>query len=273
MGSTVKETNERVEPVDNLSRSRSAPRAAVLSRALVLRDALCRRLSVLGAEVTAFAGFEALQRELDRAAPRTPAPDLLLIDGDGWDRPWELLVGRLSLRRRGIPALLLVSTLSVEQALQTPALGIESVILKPFKAEEHTTRVYDRLLDARAVVPERAHPRYRSPAPRALELEFLPDGDWVAARASVEDISLGGARLRLPAAAFAAGLVPGGRVRVAYLVIDGAKVNVAFRVVYRGRGVAGIEFEWLEDRQARVAALLRDLERRVFGGLVPERAW
>jgi DNA-binding response OmpR family regulator len=264
---------EQVEPRRNRSRRRMAPSAVVLSRSLLFRDTLCRRLAALGVEVSAFAGFQALARELDHNAARSRRPDLILIDGDGWELAWEELVRQLGLRSRGVSALLLVSALSVGQALETPSLGIESVILKPFKAEEHTARVYDRLLDAQGVLPERAHPRYRSLPSRAPELEFLPEGDWVPLRVGVEDISSGGARLELPSAAAAAGLVPGRRVKVASLVIDGSRIGLAFRVVYRGRNTAGIEFERLEDRQAAVAAFLGDLDRRVFGGLVPRRPW
>ena len=90
----------------------AVPRLAVVSRSLLVREALVRRLSPLGVRVAAASRFDTLVREIEGGAP-----DLVLIDGDGWERPWNELVGELDLRRRGVQGLLLVSSMSVGQAL------------------------------------------------------------------------------------------------------------------------------------------------------------
>jgi CheY-like chemotaxis protein len=233
---------------------------AIVSRSLLVREALARRLTLLGVEVTAVARFDDLAREI-----RNNRPDSVLVDGDGWEWPWEALLRDLELRKRGIPALLLISSMSAGQALETPTLGIGAVILKPFKPEEHTARVYDLLLETQAVTARRAHPRYVPADGQAVVMEALPYGDWVVLRLPVLDVSGGGARLELPDAAVAAALAPGSRGAVASLVVENARTSVAFRVVHRARQTLGVAFEKNVD--------LQGFDRRVFGPFVPLRLW
>jgi DNA-binding response OmpR family regulator len=249
-------------------KSLKSPRIAVLSRSLLVREALVRRLTPLGVRVASASRFETLSEEF-----RSGTLAVVLIDGDGWDRPWDELVRELDLRRRGVQCLLLVSSMSVGQALEAPALGIASVILKPFKPEEHTARVYDLLLDARGRTPRRDHPRYVPPAAQSVELEILPDGDWVVSRLPVVDLSAGGARVELPEPLAAASLTPGARGEVASLVVDGARAGLVIRVTHRDSRTLGVAFEHLEDRSGVLADTLRGLDRRVFGAFVPRRPW
>jgi len=222
----------------------------------------------LGVEIAAVSGFEALSRLIE-----SDNPALVLIDGDGWERPWDSLLRSLELKGKGIGALLLVRSLSADQLLQATSLGIGTVILKPFKPEEHTARIYDLFLGARALSPRRAHPSYVSPDGQRLEMEILPEGDWVARRLPVLDISAGGARMELPDPPAAARLVPGSRWAVASLVVGGARANVSFRVVHRGRQTIGVAFEQLIDRSGAFWEALQGFDRRVFGSYVPRRPW
>jgi DNA-binding response OmpR family regulator len=258
------EVDRRSRNPGNLER----PKVAVVARSLLVREALVRRLTPLGVRVAAVSRFDTLVREIEGGTPA-----LVLIDGDGWERPWDELVRELDLQTRGIQGLLLISSMSVGQALDAPALGIDAVILKPFKAEEHTARVYDLLLAERGVTPQREHPRYVPSGAQALELEVLPEGDWVVLRLPVLDLSTGGARVELPEPLAAAGLAPGTRGEVASLVVDGARASVVFRVVYRDRHTLGVAFEHVEDRSGALAETLRGFDRRAFGALVPRRPW
>jgi hypothetical protein len=226
---------------------------AIVSRSLLVREALARRLTLLGVEVTAVARFDDLAREI-----RNNRPDSVLVDGDGWEWSWEALLRDLELRKRGIPALLLISSMSAGQALETPTLGIGAV-------SEHTARVYDLLLETQAVTARRAHPRYVPADGQAVVMEALPYGDWVVLRLPVLDVSGGGARLELPDAAVAAALAPGSRGAVASLVVENARTSVAFRVVHRARQTLGVAFEKNVD--------LQGFDRRVFGPFVPLRLW
>ena len=241
---------------------------AMVSRSLLLREALVQRLSLLSVQVAALSDFEALAREIQG---RHPA--LVLIDGDGWEQNWEVPVRRLELRRRGLPGLLLIGSLNVDQLLEAPSLGIGSVILKPFKPEEHTARIYDLFLGAQARTARRAHPRYFPAHGQRPEMEILPEEDWVALRLTVRDISGGGAGIELPDPPAAAALAPGSRWAVASLVVGGARANVAFRVVHRSRRTIGVAFEQLIDRNGTLRDTLQGFDRQVFGSVVPRRGW
>jgi hypothetical protein len=245
-----------------------APWLAVLSRSLLLREALLQRLSLLNVDVAAVSDFEALARGIQ--AGRVA---LALIDGDGWEQNWEEPVRRLDLRGRGVPGLLLIGSLTVDQLLEVPSLGIGAVLLKPFKPEEHTARIYDLFLGAQARTARRAHPRYVPADGQRLEMEILPDEDWVARRLSVRDISGGGAGIELPDPPAAAALAPGSRWAVASLVVGGARANVAFRVVHRSRRTIGVAFEQLVDRNGTFRETLLGFDRQVFGSVVPRRNW
>ena len=245
-----------------------APRLAVLSRSLLLREALARRLALLNVEITAVADFEALAREL-----QSDRPALVLVDGDGWEGPWDALIRGLRLRRKGVPALLLIASLNVDQVLEAPALGIEAVLLKPFKPEEHTARIYDQFLGAQARTARRAHPRYAPSDGQGLEMEILPEGDWVARRLPVLDISAAGARMLLPDPPAAARLVPGSRWAVASLGVGGARAGISFRVVHRTPRSIGVAFEQLIDKSGAFREALQGFDRQVFGSVLPRRAW
>jgi CheY-like chemotaxis protein len=257
-----------LETVPQTLRRPEASRLAVLSRSLLLREALARRLALLSVEITAVGDFEALAREL--ASDR---PALVLVDGDGWEQRWEALIRGLKLRSKGVPALLLVASLNVDQVLEAPALGIGAVLLKPFKPEEHTARIYDQFLGAQAQAARRAHPRYAPHDSQAMEMEILPEGDWVAWRLPVWDISAGGARMQLPDPPAAARLVPGSRWAVANLGVGGARASLSFRVVHRAPRSIGVAFEQLVDKSGAFREALQGFDRQVFGSVLPRRAW
>ncbi len=249
-------------------RESGASPLALVSRSLLLREALLQRLSLLSVEVAAVSDFEALAREVDRSHPA-----LVLVDGDGWEQNWEVLVRGLELNSRGLPGLLLVGSLNVDQLLEAPSLGLGTVLLKPFKPEEHTARIYDLFLRAQARTARRAHPRYFPAGGPRLEMEILPEGDWVALRLAVRDISGGGAGIELPDPPAAAALAPGSRWAVASLVVGGARASVGFRVVHRSRQTIGVAFEQLFDRNGTFRDALQGFDRQVFGSVVPRRSW
>jgi DNA-binding NarL/FixJ family response regulator len=241
---------------------------AMVSRSLLLREALVQRLSLLGVDIAAVSDFQTLGREMEDHPPA-----LVLVDGDGWEQPWDALVRGLNLKARGVPALLLIASLGVDQVLEAPSLGVGTIILKPFKPEEHTARVYDLFLAAQSRTPRRAHPRYAPTNGQRLEMEILPEGDWVARRLPVLDISGGGARIELPDPPAAAGLAPGSRWAVAGLAAGGARASVSFRVVHRSLQSIGVVFEQLIDRNGAFREILQGFDRRVFGSVVPHRGW
>ncbi len=241
---------------------------ALVTRSLLLREALVQRLSLLSVEVAAATDFEALAREIERDHPA-----LVLVDGDGWEQNWEVPVRRMELRKRGLAGLLLVGSLNVDQLLEAPSLGIGTVLLKPFKPEEHTARIYDLFLSAQARTARRAHPRYFPADTLRLEMEMLPEEDWVALRLTVRDICGGGAGIELPDPPAAAALAPGSRWAVASLVVGGARASVAFRVVHRSRQTVGVAFEQLIDRNGVFRDALLGFDRQVFGSVVPHRSW
>jgi CheY-like chemotaxis protein len=239
-----------------------------VSRSLLLREALQQRLSLLSVEVAPVSDFEALARAIDGGHPA-----LVLVDGDGWEQNWEVPVRHLELKERGLPGLLLIGSLNVDRLVEAPSLGIGTVLLKPFKPEEHTARIYDLFLGAQARTARRAHPRYFPSNGQRLEMEILPEQDWVALRLAVRDISGGGAGIELPDPPAAAALAPGSRWAVASLVVGGARANVAFRVVHRSRKTIGVAFEQVIDRNGALREALQGFDRQVFGSVVPHRGW
>jgi DNA-binding NarL/FixJ family response regulator len=245
-----------------------APRLAIVSRSPLLREAVSQRLALLGAAIAAAADFQALARLLEGERPA-----LVLLDGDGWEEPWDQALRGLQLRRRGIPVLLLIASLGLEQLRDASSLGIATVMLKPFKPEEHTARIHDLLLGTRALTARRAHPRYVSAEGPRLQLEVLPEGDWVARRLRLLDVSAGGARMELPDPPAAARLLPGSRWAVASLVVGGARASVAFRVVHRSGRSIGVAFEQLVDRGGAFRDALQVFARQVFGFVPPRRSW
>jgi len=193
-------------------------------------------------QVTAVSDFEALSRLI-----AGDNPTLLLIDGDGWERPLDSLLRSLELKGKNIGALLLVGSLGADQLLQATALGIGTVILKPFKPEEHTARIYDLFLAARALSPRRAHPRYVPRTANVWKWKFSRRGLGRPQAARAGHLRRR-ARMELPDPPAAARLVPGSRWAVASLAAGGAGANVTFRVVHRSRQAIGVAFEQLIDR-------------------------
>lgn len=246
----------------------SRPRVLVASGSPGFRHAFSRQVSLLGVNATCVSRFEALQQAL-----RDEEAALLLIDGDGWERPWNELVRELDLPARAACAWLLVSSLDAGQAMEASWLGLDTVILKPFRPERHMSQLYDQLLAQRGVRPRREHPRYVPPADGALRLEVLPAGDWVIVRLPVLDVSAGGARLRLPGLPGDEWATPGSRLPIASMLVGPARAGAVLRVVHRHRGTLGVAFERLEDWGGILADVLQGFAGNAFGAVVPPRPW
>jgi len=242
--------------------------AAIVSRSLLTRQSIARKLSLVGITVFEYRHVDALLQSVNSAAP-----DLVLIDSDGQALEWNALVSLLKILSDRTHLILLVSSLNVDHTIEAANNGVAAIFIKPYKEEEHTERVLNLLNDIRQISPKRLLPRYTPDLTAQIHLEYLPSDDGVIFPIEVRNISQKGAQLLLPYSGFAKELQPGSSGFPATLVLGTSRVGVYLRVVYREGRIVGVVFEHIGDRRKAFTTLIRELSKRALGDIAGDRRW
>ena len=225
------------------------------------RQSVGQALVPLGARVLEFSDAEEL-------APRLALTgcDLLIMDTDGMQRHWRAIARAALLGPRRVPLVLLTGSFGFDDAHDALALGVASVILKPFRPSEHTLRLYDLVLKQKGVRPRRGEPRFVLPEELSARLDYEDrDGSGFGV---VEELSRGGVSVSVSPERLAVG-----STLDATLSLADAQAGLSVLVVHRGFQSAGLRvLEWTAGRQ-KVLRLLDDLGLRAFGGRKEKRRW
>ncbi len=236
----------------------------VLASTHLVRQQLGHCLAPLGARIREFATPAKLLPRFDSL----PA-DLLVMDADGMGRAWRL-PARAAQLRGSPPVVLLGARFGFDEAHDALALGVSAAVLKPFRREEHTRRLYDLVLKHKRIRPRRSEPRFALDEGGAARLDYQDrtgEGSGLVAEANRGGLSLavaGSRGDRLPAGSF---------VPEATLSIGDTEARLSAHVVHRADDRAGLSVhEWGEGRQ-RVLRLFDELASRAFGGRRDKRKW
>jgi CheY-like chemotaxis protein len=236
-------------------------RAVVVAITHLVRQIVGPCLAPLGGELHEFSDLEGL-------VPRINAiePELVVMDIDGTGRQWRSIAAALRGGPRPAPLVLLAGRFGFDDAHEALALGVAAVILKPYRREEHTERLYDLVLKGRGVRPRRREPRMVLPQGRAPRMDFEEaDG---RGSAEVRDISSQGVGV-----APGQGLDMNAFVPHAQVTIRDQEVGFSARVVRRTADHAGLRvIGWEKGRQHWIR-LLDELHTRAFGAGRAKRKW
>jgi len=242
--------------------------ASIVSRSLLTRQSIARKLSLVGITVFEYRHVDALLQSVDSAAPH-----LVLIDSDDQELEWTALVSLLKMLIDRTYVILLVSSLNADHTVEAAINGVAAIFVKPYKEEEHTERILDLMNDIRRISPKRLLPRYTPDLKAQIHLEYLPSNDGVIFPIEVRNISQKGAQLLLPYGDFAKELQPGSSGFPATLLLGALRVGVYLRVVYRQGRTVGVVFEHIGDRRKAFATLIRELSNRALGDIAGDRRW
>lgn len=242
--------------------------AAVVSKSLLLRQSIARKLGLAGITVFEHRHFDALFHNVDEQLP-----EVVLIDTAEQELGWKVLVSLLKIFSPRSRVVLLTGSMTVEQTVQAGNIGVAAVFIKPFKEEEHSVRILDLLNSIHGIVPKRLQPRL-SPGPdTVIRLEYLPMDDWLAFPMEVRNISQHGAQLRLPHEEFAGELQPGSAGFPAVLMVGYERVPLNLRIVHREGGIVGVAFDHLGAGGKLLETFFRDLRIHTFGPGGNHRRW
>ncbi len=236
----------------------------VLAGTHLVRQQLGHCLVPLGARIREFAAAEELLPRIESL----PA-DLLVMDADGMGRSWRL-PARAAQLRGSPPVVLLGARFGFDEAHDALALGVSAVVLKPFRREEHTGRLYDLVLKHRRIKPRRSEPRFVLDDGAPVRLDYQDrdgEGSGLVAEANRGGISVAvasGREDRLPAGSF---------VPEATLSVGDTVAHLSAHVVHRADDRAGLRVhEWGEGRQ-KMLRLFEELASRAFGARRDKRKW
>jgi hypothetical protein len=249
-------------------RRQSAAGVAVVSRSLLLRRSIDRRLGLLGVTVFGYDHFDSLFQGNGRLQP-----EVVLIDTAGQELPWEALVSLLRIFSGQSRIVLLAASMNVAQTVQAAERGVAAILIKPYRAEGHTGRILDLLLQARGIEPKRLQPRFTPDGGVQLSMDYLPMSDWPAFPMEVKNISGKGARLRLPCGEYAGELKPGMAGFPATLTIAAKKISLTLRVAHRERQTIGVVFGGSGRGLAVLENFIHSLSTEVFGEAGGQRRW
>ncbi len=234
----------------------------VLGATHLVRQSIAQPLVALGARVLEFASADDLLPRLELTAR-----DLLVMDTDGMQRQWRAVARAALLSPRRLPLVLLAGAFGFDDAHDALALGVSTVILKPFRAREHMLRLYDLVLKQKGVRPRRGEPRF------ALSEELSARLDYEDRDGSGSGIVDGLSRRGLSVSVSPERLLVGSTLSDLRLSFGAAEVGLTALVVHRGLERAGLRvLEWGDGRQ-KVLHLLDELALRAFGGRKEKRRW
>jgi DNA-binding response OmpR family regulator len=241
---------------------------AIVSKSLLSRQSIARKLGLIGLTVFEYQHFDALFENAD-----LQPPDIVLLDTAGQELEWKTLVALLKIFSQRSRVILLAASMNVDQTVEAANSGVAAIFIKPFKVEKHSERVLDLLNEIHGIAPRRLQPRF-TPGPESeVRLDYLPLEDWLAFPIGVRNISQRGAELRLPYGEFAGELQPGGSGFPATLAIGTARISLDLRVVHRKGETMGVVFERLGAGRKALEYFIRDLYTEAFGGNGSRRRW
>jgi FixJ family two-component response regulator len=241
---------------------------AVVSKSLLLRRSITSRLNLVGVTVFAHAHFDALFQ-----GSHPPQPDIVLIDTTGQELPWKALVSLLKIFSGRSRAVLLAASMNVDQAMEAGASGVRAILIKPYKAEQHTGRILDLLLEAHRITPKRLQPRFSPVAEAELRVDYLPMDDWLLFPVLVDNISEKGAQLHMPYGEYAGEFQPGSSGFPATLAIGTARISLNLRVVHREGETVGVAFDGLGTGRRVLDSFIEDMRRQALGDGGSRRRW
>jgi DNA-binding response OmpR family regulator len=241
---------------------------AVVSKSLLSRQSIARKLGLAGITVIEHQHFDALFHSADEQPP-----EVVLIDTAEQELGWKALVSLLKIFSERSRVVLLTGSMTVDQTVEAADIGVAAVFIKPFKEEEHSVRILDLLNSIHGIVPERLQPRLSPWPDTAIRLEYLPTDDWLVFPMEVRNISQHGAQLRLPYEEFAGELQPGSAGFPAVLMIGYERVSLRLRVMHREGGIVGVAFDHLGAGGKVLESFFRDLRTQAFGACRNHRRW
>ncbi len=252
----------------DLSFDREGSTIAVVSKSMLSRQSIARKLSLIGLTVFEYQHFDALFQNTD-----LQPPDIVLIDTAGQELEWKTLVALLKIFAERSRVILLVASMNVDQTVEAANSGVAAIFIKPFKEEKHTERVLDLLNKIQGIAPRRLQPRFTLGPESEIRLDYLPLEDWLAFPLGVRNISQRGAELRLPYGEFAGELQPGSSGFPATLAIGTSRISLYLRVVHRKGEIIGVVFEHLGAGRKALESFVRNLYTEAFGGNRSRRGW
>lgn len=232
----------------------------VISNSEEIRKAFLDSYSLLGYEVRVFEDILEVIRDLNFLEP-----DHVVMDIDALARKWKVVAAGLRGAQKKITIILLVSSMSLEQANEALLLGVSGIIIKPFLREFHLKRVYDIIHRKLRAAGKRVYPRYytgtvfegaltaRNPETEQLHVFELVNVSEIGAAVRTRDLTA------------APELQPGFMLEDTILRIDNQEFQMSAQVVFRQQGLIGVGFRRIRKGKANFLRIIQKLSLKAFG--------
>ena len=240
----------------------------VISKLHLIRQSFLQRFKSLGFNVYLFADIQEPVQRFNFINP-----DIILMDGDGSEKEWKLLLKGISAAQKKITFILLKSGISIDEANEAIALGVSGIILKPFNPTEHIKKIIEIIYNNRSYVLKRDNPRFYPDIDDRGTLKYFDSGKNELVTFSVINISRRGALLQLIHPPVKEELQPGYRIIDAELNIHNMELKIICSILHRKEQFLGIIFEDIRSGKNELYKFLDTLANNIFGTVRLKGKW
>ena len=188
-------------------------------------------------------------------------------DADGMSQEWRVLAAGLGGKQRAAALVLVTSRFSFDDAQDATALKVAGVIVKPFRSEQHSSRLLDLALRQAGIRTRRLFPRFTIPESAHAELGLSWSGGEDVF--PLKNISEEGATIDLSLAHVGSLFDTGSFFPLATLSWGDVQLEAAIDVIHSDSHSAGIRFSRIFKGAPR---FLRALKERQEVPSVPTSA-
>ncbi len=232
----------------------------VVAKLHIIRQSLMQRLKPLGYNVHTFADAQELLKHFNSINP-----DAIIMDGDGEEKMWKLLLLGLKKIKKRIFFILMISKMSIDQANEAVSLGVSGIILKPFNPAQHIRKISEIILEQKSIQMKREFPRFYLGANEKASLKYFDTKTKDITSFIVVNLSQRGAFLHLIYPETKDILQPGYRVPEGKLSLATMEISLSFMVIHTEGNRIGILIEEIHSEKNQFYKYINTHYTNIFG--------
>ncbi len=240
----------------------------VIAKLHIIRQSLMQRLKPLGYNVYTFADAQELLKHFS-----TINPDAIVMDGDGEEKTWKLLLLGLKKLKKRIFFILMISKMSIDEANQAISLGVSGIILKPFNPAQHIRKISEIILEEKSIQMKREFPRFYFGANEKASLKYFDTKIKDITSFIVINLSQRGALLHLIYPETKDVLQPGYRVPEGKLTLGTMEFSISFMVIHNESNKIGILIEEIHSEKNQFYKYIDTHYTNIFGTSKVKGKW
>ncbi len=240
----------------------------VIAKLHIIRQSLTQKLKPLGYNVHAFSDAQELLKHFSLISP-----DVIIMDGDGEEKTWKLLLLGLKKIKKRIFFILMISKISIDQANQAISLGISGIILKPFNPVQHIRKISEIILEQHSIQMKREFPRFYFGTNEKVAFKYFDTQTKEMISFIVINLSQRGALLHLIYPATKDVLQPGYRIPEGKLSLGTMEFSISSMVVHNRGNEVGILIEEVHNDKNLFYKYIDTRYTNIFGTTKVKGKW